>query len=83
MTKWLGHYFVSLASESGICSCTWTNVRQSEINSVACFRYTLPMSFIYLTNESLSKLGFCPGAVTEGAEGEVLRDMRLDNGKPG
>ena len=83
MTKRLGHYFLSLASEFGVCSCAWTNVRHREINSVACFRYTLPMFFMYRTNESLSKLDCCPRAVTEDLEGEVLRDMGLDDGKPG
>jgi hypothetical protein len=50
---------------------------------MACFRYTLPMFFIYLTKESLSKLDCCPLAVTEDLEVEDLRDMGLDNGKLG
>lgn len=49
-------YFLSQASESGVCSSAWTNSRQMEISSVACFRYARPISFIYLTNENLSNL---------------------------
>ena len=49
-----GHYFLSMASEAGDCSWASTKVRQMEISSMACFRYALPIFFIYLTNESLS-----------------------------
>ena len=51
-----GHYLLSMASEAGVCFWTWTNRRQKETSSIACFRYALPIFFIYLTNESLSIL---------------------------
>ena len=46
-----GPYKRSVASESGVCSWDWTNVRQRDINVIARFRYTLPLFFIYFTNE--------------------------------
>ena len=52
-----GHYALRLASEAGVCSWAWTKVRQMSTSSVACFRYALPMSLIYLLNANLSKLG--------------------------
>ena len=47
-------YVLSLASEARACFWAWTRSRQMEISSMACFRYGLPIFFIYLTNESLS-----------------------------
>jgi hypothetical protein len=67
-------YVLSLASESGVCSCAWTKVRQRETSSIACFRYTLPIFFIYLTNESLSK---GRAATAPGRE----RDLDMDQAK--
>ena len=61
----------SLSSDSGDCSWAWTKIRQSETNSMACFRYAPPIFFIYLTNDSLSKLPLVVGAEEEG--------MRLDD----
>jgi len=49
-----GHYLLSVASEAGVCFWTWTKSRQAETSSIACFRYALPMFFIYLINEVLS-----------------------------
>jgi hypothetical protein len=64
-----GHYLLSMASEAGVCSWTWTKTRQVETSSMACFRYALPIFFMYLKSESLSN-GDRPVVVIDNGVGE-------------
>jgi hypothetical protein len=48
-----------------------TKVREIEINSMACFRYDLPIYFTYLRNGNLSNVGDLTG------EGGIKPELAL------
>ena len=72
-------YIFNSISDRRLCSWAWSKSRQTEISSIACFRYALPIFFTYLRNDTLSKLGLGPGVRVVCEEDIELDDVEQIN----